>query len=641
MILWQPSFMRRADTFEVHVETQGRSHIDGVFDAEKEARERALYLLGQAKYNAVRVARVDGRGASVTIFEQSFKGGGKVVTVGQLDDAPICDCAEDVFGYVARRALGRVMRPWCDEQTMIPLEVLHKPILLRRIEREEVLFNQMINRLASVQSKKFRMDQTERADKLRKLYFDVFNMAKTADQDLAIWGRMIRRDGFNALIDAAHRDLAPFARDRAITFALSEWVGPAREWPGKLDSLTELFGNDTSPEVAEVLDQAIAEILDSPNAIRGILGYAPDLGTALVALAHLAKGGYDERHGRSPSFEKLNWIIDRWGMPQTRGILLARIARTLDGTTRLTKTGKATDAQSFRKVVGLLREVGGFKGGPDMCSALTRRAQTALGGEDEDLPVEEAVSSVIDGLPDPATRIGYLLDLLASEFGHRRATHLTKRLANIFTRMTSMKDFFAGEPDAWKSSGVRDAFRERLYNGGIRRDLADMLLRRIELLAQADEAEAMARIAARSGAAAPAERTVDEDVVKTVCLQIEALSDIPKVKGPQLMLYYQGNETVCAATIDEFTLGRGSECDMRVASKTASRRHAVVRCRQGEFTLADRSRNGTFVRMGGRSPMVLRNNTATLSGSGTIYLGADPYGEDVDKSHLILFQYVK
>lgn len=635
--------MRRSNTFEVVVENQGRPQIDGVFDAEEPARERAAYLLSQAKFGSVRVVKVDKRGASVVVFEKHYRGSGKAVGIGTLEDAPICDTALEVFGFPARRTLGRVMRPWCDEQTMPPLEALHKPIQLRQIEREDVLFHQFINRIASVQAKKYRMLPEERADQLRRLYLAVFNMAKSAETDLAYWGLLIRREGFNAVAQQATEDLPEAERPRAVTYALAQWIEHNRDWAHKLDALTELFTNDMSAEAVNYLDEAIAEILDSSNAIRAILGYEPDLASALIALGNLAKGSFDERHGRSPALERLNWQIDRWGLPICRATLLSRIARTLDGTTPLTKTGKVSDAQSFRKLLGLIREVGGFKGGPAMCSAVTRRAQTAFGGDYEDLPVEEAVSMVADTMPDAAARIGYLLDLLGSEFGHRRATYLTKQLANIFTRMTSIRDLFAGQPDAWKSSAVRDGFRDRLYNGGIRRDLADMLLRRIELLAQADEAAAAAAAAKAAGAAArpQIEHTVDPDVVKTVCYQIEVLSEVPKAKGSQLLLYYQGSEIACGSDVGEFVLGRSSECNLKVAAKTASRRHAVVRCRQGEFVLTDVSRNGTYVRSGGQKPKVLQGSTATLSGSGSIYLGADPNGEDVDKAHLILYQYVK
>lgn len=633
--------MRRSTSFEVVVENLGRPQIDGVFDAEAPARDRATYLLSQAKYDSVRVVKVDARGASVVVFEKKYRGSGKSVGIGALEDASICDTALEVFAYPARKALGRVMRPWCDEQSLIPLETLHKPIMLRQIEREDVLHNQLINRIASVQAKKFRLSQDERADHLRRLYAAVFNMAKAAETDLAYWGLLIRREGFAAVVKHAHEDLPPHERPRAVTFALSQWIDNSRDWANKLDALTELFVNDMEPEAATYLDEAISEILDGPTPIRAILGYAPDLGSALVALGNLAKGSFDERHGRSPAFERLNWQIERWGLPVCRSTLLSRIARTLDGTTPLTKTGKVSDAQTFRKLLGLVREVGGFKGGPLMCAAVTRRAQTAFGGNYEDLPVEEAVSMVADGMPDDAARIGYLLDLLGSEFGHRRATYLTKRLANIFTRMNSIRDLFAGQPDAWKSQSVRDAFRERLYNGGIRRDLADLLLHRIELLAQADEADALAKSAASAAAKQLPVMTVDPDVVKTVCYQIEVLADAPKSKGPQLLLYYQGSEIACGADIAEFVLGRSSECNLKVAAQTASRRHAVVRCRQGEFVLVDLSRNGTYVRTGGQKPKVLHSSSVTLSGSGSIYLGADPNGEDVDKSHLILYQYVK
>lgn len=635
--------MRRTNTYEVVVETKGRPQIDGVFDAEAPARERAVYLLGQAKFGSVKVVKVDARGASVVVFEKQYRGSGKAVGVGQLDDSPICDTALDVFAYPARKTLGKVMRPWCDDQVMIPLEALHKPIQIQQIEREDVLHNQLINRIASVQAKKYRMAQEERADHLRRLYAAVFKMAKTAEQDLSYWGMLIRREGFDAVVRQANDDLPAAERPRAVTYALAQWLESSRDWSQKLDALTELFTNDTSPEAAAWLDEAISEILDGSTPIRAVLGYAPDLGSALTALCSLAKGGFDERHGRSPAFERLNWQIERWGLPITQATILSRVARTLDGTTPLTKTGKVSDAQVFRKLLSLMREIGGFKGGPDMCAAVTRRAQTAFGGDYEDLPVEEAVGMVLDGMPDDASRIGYLLDLLGSEFGHRRATHLTKRLAAFFTRMKSIRDLFASRPDAWKSQSVRDGFRERLYNGGIRRDLADLLLHRIELLAQADEAAAFAA-KAPAGPSPGKEQpvyTIDPDVVKTVCYQIEALAETPKSKGPQLLLYYQGAEIACGTDVGEFVLGRGSECNLRVKTQTASRRHALVRCRQGEFVLVDLSRNGTYVRSGGLKPQVLHSSTVTLTGSGGIYLGADPNNADVDKSHLILYQYVK
>jgi pSer/pThr/pTyr-binding forkhead associated (FHA) protein len=51
-----------------------------------------------------------------------------------------------------------------------------------------------------------------------------------------------------------------------------------------------------------------------------------------------------------------------------------------------------------------------------------------------------------------------------------------------------------------------------------------------------------------------------------------------------------------AITKEEFLIGRGSDCDLRLGVSAVSRHHCLLRIRNGEATLADLgSANGTFV----------------------------------------------
>ncbi|HEY0838372.1 MAG TPA: FHA domain-containing protein [Azospirillum sp.] len=625
---------RRTYTYEVYVETQGKPQIDGTFEAETDARARASYLLGLAKYTAVRVVQVDGRGAQTVLFEKTYQGGGKVVTVGALDEAPLCDTAAEVYRYPARRALAQVMRPWCDEQSLIPLEVLHKPLLLRQIEREDVLFNQMVSRIAAVQARQARLDAGARADALRRLFRDVYENAKHAET-LEPWARHLRAQGLSSLLDSVPEG----ERERAVTYALASWIETARDWPEKLAALCDLFdsagGGAIGPAAVAVLDEAVAETLDGNQPIRALLGYAPDLAAALTALAHLARGTLDDRHAGTPALRRLGAMIGRHALPVTRGVLLARIAHSLDSATPLTRLGRAADAPALRDLLPLLRETGGFKGGGVMCVGVTRRAQTAFGGTLEDLPVEEAVMAILEGLPDPGTRAGYLLDLLATEFGRKRASFLVQRLALIFTGVQSMRDFFGGNADAWSADETRRNFRARLDAGGIRPDIADLFMRRLEQLALTGDAPARP---VPTAAAAVERVTLDPVEVKTVCLRIQGLADPTEVKGPHLVLYHQGDEHVVDQQAGEYLIGRAAECDLVVNIPTASRRHATIRAHEGGFVLVDHSRNGTWVRLGVRKPVMVKDAGLPLSGTGTLYLGADPLSGGADRRHLLLFQ---
>jgi pSer/pThr/pTyr-binding forkhead associated (FHA) protein len=57
-----------------------------------------------------------------------------------------------------------------------------------------------------------------------------------------------------------------------------------------------------------------------------------------------------------------------------------------------------------------------------------------------------------------------------------------------------------------------------------------------------------------------------------------------------------GQRREIAITKEEFLIGRGADCDLRLRVSAISRHHCLLRVRPGEVTLADLgSANGTFV----------------------------------------------
>src|SRR5262245_15769524 len=57
-----------------------------------------------------------------------------------------------------------------------------------------------------------------------------------------------------------------------------------------------------------------------------------------------------------------------------------------------------------------------------------------------------------------------------------------------------------------------------------------------------------------------------------------------------------GERREVAVTKEEFLIGRGADCDLRLKAPAVSRHHCLLRVRGGEVTLADLgSANGTFV----------------------------------------------
>jgi predicted component of type VI protein secretion system len=104
--------------------------------------------------------------------------------------------------------------------------------------------------------------------------------------------------------------------------------------------------------------------------------------------------------------------------------------------------------------------------------------------------------------------------------------------------------------------------------------------------------------------------------------------------SPQLTLIYRANIFVVSAARPSLQMGRDDGNDIVVASLFASRLHARVELRDGQFVLTDLSSNGTFLQQDGApeaepgaapdeqsAEVRLRQEAMVLTGRGRLGLG--------------------
>lgn len=72
---------------------------------------------------------------------------------------------------------------------------------------------------------------------------------------------------------------------------------------------------------------------------------------------------------------------------------------------------------------------------------------------------------------------------------------------------------------------------------------------------------------------------------------------------------------------NSLSIGRDEECDLKVDSVLASRKHAVCEMRRGKFIIIDQSTNGTYVTDMLDRNIYLRRENLILQGTGIISLG--------------------
>lgn len=466
--------------FEVVVDQGGYSSIDGIFEDQRQATERATYLLSLAKYSRVQVVQV-AKHTQTVVFERASQGGGgsEVVGIMPIDEASSCTDVLEVYGYASRMTLLRLIRRYADRQVAVPSETLHDWIALRMIEREGMLLNSGITRLAKIQTRGVSCFIPDRERELGALWMRLKQLAQTSDT-LAPYAKLLATDGVSALRERIADGCAPAEHDRVMSYAFGRLLEGHREWPKKIHSLlTILEDDDCDPDGVATIDQFLAETIDGSDPIKALIGYSPDLGSALLGLLATLNGKLDDRLPFTPVMMDLSNALARWRLPEVETALLRRVRAGLDGHHPLSRDGSRYCAIAFHRIAASLACFSGFRGGPEMSVALTRRAKTALRSGETDLPFETAVQQLCGTLNTSGGQIGYLLDLAETDMGRQKGVFLFGSLSRIFSHVRHARDL---APAHIPIEDVRRELGGRLRRAGIPRDLADQLMYKIASL---------------------------------------------------------------------------------------------------------------------------------------------------------------
>jgi hypothetical protein len=140
--------------------------------------------------------------------------------------------------------------------------------------------------------------------------------------------------------------------------------------------------------------------------------------------------------------------------------------------------------------------------------------------------------------------------------------------------------------------------------------------------------------AAASGfAAAEPDETISEATLIGGGAEMTMVGQWLEQNRPRMELEY-GGRSLNYDGFGKLALGRGSDCQLIVSGRRASRRHAEISLEMGAFMLTDKSTNGTFVVFDNGDRKMLNHGSERLYGSGQIGLGLEP---GRDSEHTIVF----
>lgn len=455
-------------TFEVQTSDGERWLTAGVHPGRSQALEQAEELLGAGRWMGVRVIADSDRAGTETVFEKMLDAADKPLQVVAIDSAAVCRTTDDLYGFEARRTVGRLMREYLDEYGLSALELAFDAMRLMLLERDERLFPQAVQRVAGLQAKELGVKPAERSEWLYAAVGEAKDYARDAAAGEAAdaVAAIIAERGLAAGLAQVKTSVPASERPRAIRFALARYLQGGGDWNAKLDRLASLAAEDPGDDARAYLDEALAEILDGAAAVTDLLGGQPDLGSANQALIRLAVGRCPIPPNPISCIEAVNGVFGRLKLPLSRAILYERVARELGSTRALTREGPDRDRDMFVTLVRDLVELAGLEGGPTVAQAVVRRARIVLGG-DENLQLADGVSRVLDLLPHRAVRLGFLLDLAVSELGAENQSTVFGFVGRLVQQISSVTAFLPPGSSTEQLHATVESLKSRLTAEGL------------------------------------------------------------------------------------------------------------------------------------------------------------------------------
>ncbi|WP_309091817.1 hypothetical protein [Phenylobacterium sp.] len=270
----------------------------------------------------------------------------------QAEAQPLCVTPEDLYTIHARERIGRLLEGWLDRNNATPFELLHRPDLVEKLEASGTDLQHAVQKLAIPEAHARGMSVHE----MMRVFHALVQRSIDRLMRDAKRGALpdVDKEGFAA---AAERVAKEPERAYLLGAGVAASIAPAASWSDKVLRLLDLA--DAAPKgqgprvlALSVIEQPLAEILESKPGLGDLLGKGMDLGATLAALTRLTAYEAVETLIRiepsvakvmpqlSPAAQRLAKWLSSEDFADVRTALGKRILRELNGPRRL-KPGDA------------------------------------------------------------------------------------------------------------------------------------------------------------------------------------------------------------------------------------------------------------------------------------------------------------
>src|SRR5579872_6149812 len=286
------------DRLQIHYELYVRRTptapwtLDMATESRAQALETAETLMAESRVAAVKVTKesLDSETrefASVAILAKGLTEGLKKRKVVENRE-PLCVTPSDLYSVHARDRIGRLLDGWLARRQATPFELLHRPDLVEQLDASNNELQHAVQKIAvpEAQARGISVHELIRSFQAlieRAISRVLKDARRGAFPDLD-------RESFAA---TAERLVGSPDGAYLLGAGVASQLAACRGWPDKVSRLLDLAdAAPTAPAARklafEVLEQPLAEILESRAGVADLLGPDLDLGGRLAAMTRLA-----------------------------------------------------------------------------------------------------------------------------------------------------------------------------------------------------------------------------------------------------------------------------------------------------------------------------------------------------------------
>jgi hypothetical protein len=317
---------------------------------------------------------------------------------------PICRETGDLYTPRSRRLIARLTRDFLDNAKATAIELLHSPKLQKQYMEMGTAYQAAAQKAAMSQVQGAGQNVQTR---LRELYGVVDGAVReTAERLKAKPPAAIDPDTFHDFIAAAREAEKTEVRDFHVNAALAAYLADPKNWAEKLERVRVLADSAGGPDVFPVVDNVLADIVDSKQALREMIGEVDTLGKHLTAVVDLLGAPNPPKTEFEEGGRILHGLLSAHPLPDTRASLLRQLRRGLQVKTPLGGKSPAADLHAHLRLFEVLTLAGDSAGGENTIALFCERLPKIL--------TADTLSMVMKPIAKPDDRLIRALDI------HRR-----------------------------------------------------------------------------------------------------------------------------------------------------------------------------------------------------------------------------